>query len=249
MRSSIYLCLSAVSVTAFAPQLRRSSFSPRRVPLTTFAAADDGEAVTEKPAAAPAENPFAEVDAAAKQKESVAEAAAPAKKAPPAKEPVAAKAAEGEAAAPAKEPVAAAPAKKAPLAKKVAKKAAEGDEAAAEPPKMEPKADGAAPAKKAPVKKAPPPKKEALPAALDPNYKGPRNAYEYQMQAGYEQGWYGRYDDAKTGAERSAKILARFDKVGGDGEQTRTPERVYAEIQAEKDRLTAQRARLRNGGN
>ena len=123
------------------------------------------------------------------------------------------------------------PAKKAPAAKKAPVAAA---------------ADGDAPAKKAPVKKAP--AKKAPPKAA-PKPTGPvlTNSAQYSRQSQYELGWFGKFDDAKTGDERSKKILARFDKVGGDGEQARTPERVRAEIEAIEARKAAAVARIKGG--
>ena len=123
------------------------------------------------------------------------------------------------------------PAKKAPAAKKAPVAAA---------------ADGDAPAKKAPVKKAP--AKKAPPKAA-PKPTGPvlTNSAQYSRQSQYELGWFGKFDDAKTGDERSKKILARFDKVGGSGEQVRTPERVRAEIEAIEARKAAAVARIKGG--
>ncbi|KAH8070970.1 lactonase [Aureococcus anophagefferens] len=109
-----------------------------------------------------------------------------------------------------------------------------------------PPADGGAPAKKAPVKKAP--AKKAPPKAA-PKPTGPvlTNSAQYSRQSQYELGWFGKFDDAKTGDERSKKILARFDKVGGNGEQARTPERVRAEIEAIEARKAAAVARIKGG--
>ena len=119
-----------------------------------------------------------------------------------------------------------------------------------------PAADGAAPAKKAIPKKAPPPKKDekhpyyAWPNAPEAGYntKGPSAYYKEKSQ--YDLGWFGKYDDAKTEAERSEKFLARHDGVGGESYQTRTKERVYAEIAALKEERAARarRARERRGG-
>ena len=97
-------------------------------------------------------------------------------------------------------------------------------------PKAAPKAAPAAAAAKAPpLKKAPPPKKEAV-------YDGPRNSAEYSRKSQYEIGNFGKFDGAKTEAERSAAILSRY------GPQDRTPERVRAEIEAEKDNKRRLRA-------
>ena len=97
-------------------------------------------------------------------------------------------------------------------------------------PKAAPAAAPAAAAAKAPpLKKAPPPKKEAV-------YDGPRNSAEYSRKSQYEIGNFGKFDGAKTEAERSAAILARY------GPQDRTPERVRAEIEAEKDNKRRLRA-------
>ena len=118
-----------------------------------------------------------------------------------------------------------------------------------------PAADGAAPAKKAIPKKAPPPKKDekhpyyAWPNAPEAGYntKGPSAYYKEKSQ--YDLGWFGKYDDSKTEAERSARFLARHDGVGGESYQTRTKERVYAEIAALKEERAARarRARERRG--
>ena len=123
------------------------------------------------------------------------------------------------------------PAKKAPAAKKEPVAAA---------------ADGDAPAKKAPVKKAP--AKKAPPKAA-PKPTGPvlTNSAQYSRQSQYELGWFGKFDGAKSEAERSAKILSRYDKVGGDGEQERTPERVKAEIAAIEARRAAAVSRIKGG--
>merc|ERR1712138_310271 len=144
--------------------------------------------------------------------------------------------------------------KKAPaVPKKVPIKAKEGGDA---PAAMKPPAaDGDAPAKKAIPKKAPPPKKEekhpyyAWANAPEAGYntKGPSAYYKEKSQ--YDLGWFGKYDDAKTEAERSEKFLARHDGVGGESYQTRTKERVYAEIAALKEERAARarRARERRG--
>ena len=51
--------------------------------------------------------------------------------------------------------------------------------------------------------------------------------------------------DSKTEAERSARFLARHDGVGGESYQTRTKERVYAEIAALKEERAARARRAR----
>ena len=149
-------------------------------------------------------------------------------------------------------PASDAPAKK-PVPKKAPLKAKEGGDA---PAAMKPPAAaGDAPAKKAIPKKAPPPKKEekhpyyAWANAPEAGYntKGPSAYYKEKSQ--YDLGWFGKYDDAKTEAERSEKFLARHDGVGGESYQTRTKERVYAEIAALKEERAARarRARERRG--
>ena len=118
-----------------------------------------------------------------------------------------------------------------------------------------PAAAGDAPAKKVIPKKALPAKKEekhpyyAWANAPEAGYntKGPSAYYKEKSQ--YDLGWFGKYDDAKTEAERSEKFLARHDGVGGESYQTRTKERVYAEIAALKEERAARarRARERRG--
>ena len=150
-------------------------------------------------------------------------------------------------------PAAAAADKPKPVPKKAPLKAKEGGDA---PAAMKPPAAaGDAPAKKAIPKKAPPPKKEekhpyyAWANAPEAGYntKGPSAYYKEKSQ--YDLGWFGKYDDAKTEAERSEKFLARHDGVGGESYQTRTKERVYAEIAALKEERAARarRARERRG--
>ena len=161
------------------------------------------------------------------------------KKAPP----PAAKAAAGDA-----------PAKKAPAVPKKApiKAEAGGDAPAAMKP---PAADGDAPAKKAIPKKAPPPKKEekhpyyAWANSPEAGYNTKAPAAYYKEKSQYDLGWFGKYDDSKTEAERSARFLARHDGVGGESYQTRTKERVYKEIAALKEerQARARRARERRG--
>ena len=161
------------------------------------------------------------------------------KKAPP----PAAKAAAGDA-----------PAKKAPVVpKKAPIKAKEGGDA---PAAMKPPAaDGDAPAKKAIPKKAPPPKKEekhpyyAWANSPEAGYNTKAPAAYYKEKSQYDLGWFGKYDDSKTEAERSARFLARHDGVGGESYQTRTKERVYKEIAALKEerQARARRARERRG--
>ena len=73
------------------------------------------------------------------------------------------------------------------------------------------------------------------------------NSAARSSQSQYELGWFGKFDDAKSEAERSAKILSRYDKVGGDGEQERTPERVKAEIAAIEARRAAAVSRIKGG--
>ena len=197
------------------------------------------EAEAPKVAPSPAEDPFDQPKAEAKAAPAAAAADKP--KPVPKKAPPAAKAEAGD--APAKKPVP----KKAPL------KAKEGGDA---PAAMKPPAAaGDAPAKKAIPKKAPPPKKEekhpyyAWANAPEAGYntKGPSAYYKEKSQ--YDLGWFGKYDDAKTEAERSEKFLARHDGVGGESYQTRTKERVYAEIAALKEERAARarRARERRG--
>ena len=161
------------------------------------------------------------------------------KKAPP----PAAKAAAGDA-----------PAKKAPVVpKKAPIKAKEGGDA---PAAMKPPASGEdAPAKKAIPKKAPPPKKEekhpyyAWANSPEAGYNTKAPAAYYKEKSQYDLGWFGKYDDSKTEAERSARFLARHDGVGGESYQTRTKERVYKEIAALKEerQARARRARERRG--
>ena len=197
------------------------------------------EAEAPKVAPSPAEDPFDQPKAEAKAAPAAAAADKP--KPVPKKAPPAAKAEAGD--APAKKPVP----KKAPL------KAKEGGDA---PAAMKPPAAaGDAPAKKVIPKKALPAKKEekhpyyAWANAPEAGYntKGPSAYYKEKSQ--YDLGWFGKYDDAKTEAERSEKFLARHDGVGGESYQTRTKERVYAEIAALKEERTARarRARERRG--
>ena len=193
------------------------------------------EAEAPKVAPSPAEDPFDQPKAEAKAAPAAAAADKP--KPVPKKAPPAAKAEAGD--APAKKPVP----KKAPL------KAKEGGDA---PAAMKPPAAaGDAPAKKAIPKKAPPPKKEekhpyyAWANAPEAGYntKGPSAYYKEKSQ--YDLGWFGKYDDSKTEAERSARFLARHDGVGGESYQTRTKERVYAEIAALKEERAARARRAR----
>ena len=197
------------------------------------------EAEAPKVAPSPAEDPFDQPKAEAKAAPAAAAADKP--KPVPKKAPPAAKAEAGD--APAKKPVP----KKEPL------KAKEGGDA---PAAMKPPAAaGDAPAKKAIPKKAPPPKNEekhpyyAWANAPEAGYntKGPSAYYKEKSQ--YDLGWFGKYDDAKTEAERSEKFLARHDGVGGESYQTRTKERVYQEIAAltEERQARARRARERRG--
>ena len=191
--------------------------------------AEDGEKPTPVPKKAPP--PAAKADAAD------AKPAVPKKAPPPAAK------AEGDA-----------PAKKAPVVpKKAPIKAKEGGDA---PAAMKPPAaDGDAPAKKAIPKKAPPPKKEekhpyyAWANSPEAGYNTKAPAAYYKEKSQYDLGWFGKYDDSKTEAERSARFLARHDGVGGESYQTRTKERVYKEIAALKEerQARARRARERRG--
>ena len=114
----------------------------------------------------------------------------------------------------------------------------------------------APPAKKAPAAKKAPTKAPVVAAAAN-GAAAPKNgaakngavanSAARSSQSQYELGWFGKFDDAKTGDERSKKILARFDKVGGDGEQERTPERVKAEIAAIEARRAAAVSRIKGG--
>ena len=146
-----------------------------------------------------------------------------------------------------------APAKKAPaVPKKAPIKAKEGGDA---PAAMKPPAaDGDAPAKKAVPKKAPPKKEEKHPYyawanSPEAGYNTKAPAAYYKEKSQYDLGWFGKYDDSKTEAERSARFLARHDGVGGESYQTRTKERVYKEIAALKEerQARARRARERRG--
>ena len=204
---------------------------PKKAPAKPVADAKS-DAVAKPPA-----TPAAKADEAAPVAAAADKPTPVPKKAPP----PAAKAEAGD--APAKKPVP----KKAPL------KAKEGGDA---PAAMKPPAAaGDAPAKKAIPKKAPPPKKEekhpyyAWANAPEAGYntKGPSAYYKEKSQ--YDLGWFGKYDDAKTEAERSEKFLARHDGVGGESYQTRTKERVYKEIAALKEerQARARRARERRG--
>ena len=144
--------------------------------------------------------------------------------------------------------------KKAPVVpKKAPIKAKEGGDA---PAAMKPPASGEdAPAKKAIPKKAPPPKKEekhpyyAWANSPEAGYNTKAPAAYYKEKSQYDLGWFGKYDDSKTEAERSARFLARHDGVGGESYQTRTKERVYKEIAALKEerQARARRARERRG--
>jgi hypothetical protein len=75
------------------------------------------------------------------------------------------------------------------------------------------------------------------------NGKAP--AAYHKEKSEYELGWFGKYDDSKTEAERSEKFLARHDGVGGESSQERTKERVYAEIAALKEERAARARRAR----
>ena len=236
---------------------------PKKAPAKADEADAKSDAVAKPPAtpAAKVEEATAAADAADKPKpvpkkappkKAEGDAPAPAMKAddgekptpvPKKAPPPAAKAAAGDA-----------PAKKAPaVPKKAPIKAKDGGDA---PAAMKPPAaDGDAPAKKAIPKKAPPPKKEekhpyyAWANSPEAGYNTKAPAAYYKEKSQYDLGWFGKYDDSKTEAERSARFLARHDGVGGESYQTRTKERVYKEIAALKEerQARARRARERRG--
>jgi len=245
MRITLFAACACSATVAFVPhlkqpcQIRLLAADGADAPAVEAPQAKAVEAEAPKVAPSPAEDPFDQPKAEAKAAPAAAAADKP--KPVPKKAPPAAKAEAGD--APAKKPVP----KKAPL------KAKEGGDA---PAAMKPPAAaGDAPAKKAIPKKAPPPKKEekhpyyAWANAPEAGYntKGPSAYYKEKSQ--YDLGWFGKYDDAKTEAERSEKFLARHDGVGGESYQTRTKERVYAEIAALKEERAARarRARERRG--
>ena len=245
-RGTLFFIACTTATFGFVPHLKLAASKIRLLaadggdaPAVEAPQAKAVEAEAPKVAPSPAEDPFDQPKAEAKAAPAAAAADKP--KPVPKKAPPAAKAEAGD--APAKKPVP----KKAPL------KAKEGGDA---PAAMKPPAAaGDAPAKKAIPKKAPPPKKEekhpyyAWANAPEAGYntKGPSAYYKEKSQ--YDLGWFGKYDDAKTEAERSEKFLARHDGVGGESYQTRTKERVYAEIAALKEERAARarRARERRG--
>ena len=235
---------------------------PKKAPAQPVAAEADAksDAVAKPPATPAAKADEATADAADKlkpvpkkappKKAEAGDAPAPAMKADDGDKPTPVP----KKAPPVKADAADAPAKKAPVVpKKAPIKAKEGGDA---PAAMKPPAaDGDAPAKKVIPKKALPAKKEekhpyyAWANAPEAGYntKGPSAYYKEKSQ--YDLGWFGKYDDSKTEAERSARFLARHDGVGGESYQTRTKERVYKEIAALKEerQARARRARERRG--
>jgi hypothetical protein len=256
----------ACSTTAFGLVVPRFQHAAK----VSLLAADDGDGDSASPLekveakavaepAVPAEDPFNQPKAEAKAAPAAAAAAAPKKAAPAAakaedktdagdKKLDAAKA-EAKADAGDKTPDAAAKpaAKPAPAAKKAV--AAKDRDAPA--PAMKPPAAAGGEAKAPVAKKAPPPKKEekhpyyAWQAKKEAgaNCKAPAAYYKEKSQ--YDLGWFGKYEDRKTEAERSAAFLARHDGSGGASEQTRTKERVYAEIAALKEERAARATRAR----
>ena len=238
---------------------------PKKAPAKPVAEADaKSDAVAKPPATPTAKADEATADAAAADKPTPVPKKAPPKKAEAGDAPAPAmKADDGEKPTPvpkkapppaAKAAAGDAPAKKAPVVpKKAPIKAKEGGDA---PAAMKPPAaDGDAPAKKAIPKKAPPPKKEekhpyyAWANSPEAGYNTKAPAAYYKEKSQYDLGWFGKYDDSKTEAERSARFLARHDGVGGESYQTRTKERVYKEIAALKEerQARARRARERRG--
>ena len=236
---------------------------PKKAPAKPVAD-EKSDAVAKPPATPAAKVDEATADAAAADKPKPVPKKAPPKKAEAGDAPAPAmKADDGEKPTPvpkkapppaAKAAAGDAPAKKAPVVpKKAPIKAKEGGDA---PAAMKPPAaDGDAPAKKAIPKKAPPPKKEekhpyyAWANSPEAGYNTKAPAAYYKEKSQYDLGWFGKYDDSKTEAERSARFLARHDGVGGESYQTRTKERVYKEIAALKEerQARARRARERRG--
>ena len=237
---------------------------PKKAPAKADEADAKSDAVAKPPATPAAKVDEATADAAAADKPKPVPKKAPPKKAEAGDAPAPAmKADDGEKPTPvpkkapppaAKADAGDAPAKKAPaVPKKAPIKAKEGGDA---PAAMKPPAaDGDAPAKKAIPKKAPPPKKEekhpyyAWANSPEAGYNTKAPAAYYKEKSQYDLGWFGKYDDSKTEAERSARFLARHDGVGGESYQIRTKERVYKEIAALKEerQARARRARERRG--
>lgn len=234
----------ACSTTAFGFVVPRFQHAAK----VSLLAADDSAEPLEKveakavaESAVPAEDPFNQPKAEAKAAPAAAAAAAPKKAAP-----AAAKAEDKTDAGDKKPDAAATPAAKpAPAAKKTVA-AKDGDAPA---PAMKPPAAAGGEAKAPVAKKPPPPKKEEKhpyyawqsKKEAGANCKAPAAYYKEKSQ--YDLGWFGKYDDTKTEAERSAAFLARHDGSGGASEQTRTKERVYAEIAALKEERAARAAR------